>query len=401
MKKAFINTPIGKLVDRISTWNPHTSPTSSLIDYIDISSINRETKQIDSITKLLTNEAPSRARQIAEYGDVLVSTVRPNLNAVAQVPNYLNGATASTGFTILRAKRGKLDARYLFHWVRTTKFVDQMFRSATGANYPAVSDRIIKESLIPLPPFEGQESIDEQKRIAAILDKADGLREKRRQAIAKLDTLLQSVFLDMFGDPVTNPKGWNVQPLDELLRFRTGKLDANAAVAGGAYPFFTCSREDYQIDTYAFDCEALLLAGNNATADYSVKYYKGRFNAYQRTYVITLLNPKHSYFYMRCALEKKLQDMKRLSKGTNTKYLTLSILQNLKIQVPLPDRQKDFEAVSLKINEHLKKHNESLRMIDNLFHSLQQRAFNGELFSSSGETTETATAAMVQPKLFD
>lgn len=373
---------IGTVVTNVSTWNPLKSKANCLIDYIDISSVNKDTKQIQEVSQVKAHEAPSRARQLVKVGDILVSTVRPNLNSVAQVPSHLDGATASTGFTVLRPLINKLDGRYLFHWVKTSKFVSDMVKKATGANYPAVSDRVIKESLLPLP------SLSEQERIATILDKADALREKRWQTIAKLDTLLQSVFLDMFGDPVTNPKGWAILPLEQVLHFRTGKLDSNAAVKGGEYPFFTCSREDYQIDTYAFDCEALLLAGNNATADYSVKYYKGKFNAYQRTYVINLLTPEHSYFYMKHALERKLQDMKRLSKGTNTKYLTLELLNRLQIQTPSTEHQRNFEVFALKLAKHREKLESALRKTDELFQSLQQRAFNCELFADKPELIE-------------
>ena len=74
---------------------------------------------------------------------------------------------------------------------------------------------------------------------------------------------------------------------------------ANASSQNGQYPFFTCSKEAYQIDYYAFDCEALLLAGNNATANYDVKYYNGKFNAYQRTYVLTAKeNCNLDYIYL-------------------------------------------------------------------------------------------------------
>jgi len=80
------------------------------------------------------------------------------------------------------------------------------------------------------------------------------------------------------------------------VNIKTGKLDANAAVEGGQYPFFTCSRDIFAIDTYAFDCEAILLAGNNAVGDFNVKHYNGKFNAYQRTYVITV-NEKKRVLY--------------------------------------------------------------------------------------------------------
>ena len=112
--------------------------------------------------------------------------------------------TASTGFCVLRPDNAKLDSRFLFHWVKTDVFVRRMVDVATGANYPAVSDAKVKASKIPLPLL-----LAEQKRIARILDAADALRAKRREALVQLDTLLQSTFLDMFGDPVTNPMGWD------------------------------------------------------------------------------------------------------------------------------------------------------------------------------------------------
>ncbi len=147
--------------------------------------------------------------------------------------------------------------------------------------YPAVSDRIIKEARIPLPP------LPEQRRIAAILDQAEALRTKRRAALAKLDTLAQSIFIESFGDPRKKDSIGAVHVtrnlLGRLTRIRTGKLDANAADENGAYPFFTCAVEPLRINKEAFDCKAVLVAGNGAL---NVKYYEGKFNAYQRTYVI-------------------------------------------------------------------------------------------------------------------
>lgn len=193
---------LGDLILDIETWNPQREKDSVSFSYIDISSVNQESKQIGEWKKIRSGEAPSRARQLVCSEDVLVSTVRPNLNGVAQVPPSLDGAIASTGFCVLRAKAVLLNSRYLFHWVRTPQFVKDMTMRATGASYPAVTDRIIKDSKIPFPP------LPEQRRLAAILDKADSLREKRRRAITKLDELLKSVFIEMFGDPVVNPKGW-------------------------------------------------------------------------------------------------------------------------------------------------------------------------------------------------
>jgi type I restriction enzyme S subunit len=140
---------------------------------------------------------------------------------VAAVPHELDGATASTGFTVLRANDTSLSARYLYHWLKTPSFIDDMVKKATGQSYPAVSDRIVLESLIPLP------RIEEQRRIAAILDQAEALRAKRRQALAKLDTLTQSLFLKMFGDPLSNPQNWPVHPLGEVASFENGDRSSN------------------------------------------------------------------------------------------------------------------------------------------------------------------------------
>ena len=199
---------IGDVVDQVPCWTPGLDDSDGEFIYVDLSAVDQDSKTIASPRWLACTDAPSRARQIIRSGDVLVSTVRPNLNAVGRVPVELDGATASTGFCVLRPRSEVADGAYLFYWVRSPRFVGEMVRRATGASYPAVSDRIVCESKIPLPP------LDEQKRIAGILDAADALRAKRREALAQLDTLLQSTFLDMFGDPVTNPMGWEVQRLD-------------------------------------------------------------------------------------------------------------------------------------------------------------------------------------------
>jgi type I restriction enzyme S subunit len=202
---------LGELVEPASTWNPANAGYDQVFDYIDLSAVDQEAKLIRGAQKLIGAEAPSRARQLVAKGDVLVSTVRPNLNGVARVPEELDGATASTGFCILRARSTVLDRSYLFHWVKSPAFIGDMVRKATGASYPAVSDRIIFESKLPLPPLE------EQRRIAEVLDQAEALRAKRRAALAQLDTLTQSIFLDLFGDPVANTKGWPRLSFGNLL----------------------------------------------------------------------------------------------------------------------------------------------------------------------------------------
>jgi type I restriction enzyme, S subunit len=233
---------IGDLMEPVASWVPERVDPDGEFKYVDLSAVDQDSKSIAEVRAVACAEAPSRARQVIRSGDVLVSTVRPNLNGVAHVPPELDGATASTGFCVLRSRSRQLDSRYLFQWVKSPSFVDEMVLRATGASYPAVSDRIVCESKLPLPP------LSEQRRIAEILDKADALRAKRRAARAQLDTFTQSIFLDMFGDPATNPKGWPQRTLASLLTMplrnglspsKAGKVSAKvltlSSVTGDAF----------------------------------------------------------------------------------------------------------------------------------------------------------------------
>jgi type I restriction enzyme S subunit len=205
---------LGELIEPVLTWNPIRTP-GKYFNYIDLGSVDQDAKSVGRATQIRTEEAPSRARQLVSAGDVLVSTVRPNLNGVAVVPNALDGATASTGFTVLRPGR-RLSSRYLFHWVRSPGFIANMVRQATGASYPAISDKIVKASQIPLFP-EG-----EQRRIAAILDHVDALRVSRSQAITQLDELSQAVFFEIFSAPDADK--WPIVSVDEIVASQKGSI---------------------------------------------------------------------------------------------------------------------------------------------------------------------------------
>ena len=134
---------IGHFVESVQKWNPCREGAGTFT-YVDISSVDQVARAVTQSTTVATSEAPSRARQLIAAGDVLVSTVRPNLNAVAYVGPNLDGATASTGFCVLRPRPDELDGRYLFHWVQSRQFIGHLVQLATGASYPAVSDKIVK-----------------------------------------------------------------------------------------------------------------------------------------------------------------------------------------------------------------------------------------------------------------
>lgn len=186
------------------------------IDYIDISSIDNQRKEITQIQSMSIVDAPSRAKQLVFPGDILVSTVRPNLNAVALVTeNSDNTLVASTGYCVLRCLPNA-DNKYVFYFCQSPAFIEKMVSQATGASYPAVTSAIVKECTIPLP------SLEEQRRIAALLDKVSDLIAKRRAQLDKLDLLVKSRFVEMFGDPVSNEKNWPMVTLGDIAEIRIG-----------------------------------------------------------------------------------------------------------------------------------------------------------------------------------
>ncbi len=211
---------IGALCTRARKTDPRLSPDSSF-RYIDISGIDREQKCIASTAELLGSDAPSRARQVVEANDVVVSTVRPNLNAVAMVPSELGGEIASTGFCVLRAMESVLHPRLLFFFVRTKQFINTLLQHVRGANYPAVTDKNVYDVEIPWLPRS------EQDRIVEILDQAEALRKKRTEADTKAARILPALFCKMFGDLATNPNGWDTERFDSLVEIGTRLVDPN------------------------------------------------------------------------------------------------------------------------------------------------------------------------------
>ncbi len=369
---------IGPLIHRVMKQDPASRPEVRF-DYIDLSSINRLSKAIESPANLPTVEAPSRARQLVQTDDVLVSTVRPNLNAVARVPPELDGATASTGFTVLRAKADQLDPAYLIHWVRSDRFVKQMVGLATGASYPAVTDKIVKKSLIPLVPLV------EQRRIASILDAADQLRTKRQQAIDRLGTLTQAIFHDMFGDPKSTSPEHPLVSIGELARnedsIRVPVKASDRKAMAGEYPYYGASGVIDHVDSYLFEGRRLLVAedGANLVARSSPIAFlaEGRYWVNNHAHVLAD-NGRANLVYLREVLEGL--DLTASVTGSAQPKLNRKNLDLIRVPEPPRSRQDEYEdRVTCVAEIQERSVSSQFEVFDDLFASLQQRAFRGDL----------------------
>ena len=310
---------------------------------------------------------------ILEDGDILMSHINSETH-LGKVALYeeIPGETIIHGMNLLclRPNRSILNCRYAFYSLMSDGFLRQIPRiMKKSVNQASFTVTALKELQIHVPPME------QQLQIVSVMDRIQSLLLQRQKQAAVIDQLVKSRFIELFGEPELNPRDLPVLPWGAVFQTTTGKLDSNAMVENGRYPFFTCAKESYRIDSYAFDCEALLLAGNNAAGIYDVKHYKGKFNAYQRTYVLRLMNEKWSYILFKRQLEDKLRYLQSQSKGTNTRYLTLGILNELRFVVPPIAEQEQFATFVEQTDKSKLAVQKGLQELEILKKSLMQQYF--------------------------
>ena len=158
---------------------------------------------------------------------------------------------------------------------------------------------------------------------------------------------------------------WEYKKIGEICDIKTGKLDANAASENGIYPFFTCSKETLAIDNYSYDCECVLIAGNG---DLNVKYYKGKFDAYQRTYIIKVKSQYKdvSTQYLYQFFCKYVEKLRQLSIGGVIKYIKLGNLTDAQITVPPIEEQTAICSLLDKLSLVIEKKKQQVKELDNL-----------------------------------
>jgi type I restriction enzyme, S subunit len=199
----------------IAELNPRHSvslESNALISFVAMSSVSAETATT-TVEERCYGEVSKGYTPFID-GDVLVAKITPCFEngKIAQAKLKHRIGFGSTEFHVVRPYPGKAEARYLLHFLRQENIRHDGARKMTGsAGQRRVPEHFLSNLEILLP------SLEEQRRIAEILDRAEELRSKRREAIAQLDTLTQAIFLEMFGDPVTNPKGWQLSYFKDLL----------------------------------------------------------------------------------------------------------------------------------------------------------------------------------------
>lgn len=292
------------------------------------------------------------------------------------------------GVAGLRPNANELDKHYLWHWLTSQK--NFLFSQGTGSTFKQISRSTIDDLSIPLPP------LPEQKRIAAILDKADAIRHKRQQATKLTEELLRSVFLDMFGDPVTNPKGWEVKKFEEA-----GSLDRGVSkhrprnapeLLGGQHPLIQTgdvSNSDGYIRSYKSTYsdtglkQSKIWPSGTLCITIAANIAKTGILTFDACFPDSVVgfspNDQATTEYVQFwlgFLQKILEDSAPESAQKN---INLEILRNLDIPLPPIELQHKFSKHVAALHNLKTKQSKGVNTSDTLFTSLLQRAFRGEL----------------------
>ena len=223
--------------------------------------------------------------------------------------------------------QGDIENEFLYSWYKKHGEVIGV-RYAQGTKQQNLSYDILEKFKIAYP------SIKEQKKLNKFIALLDERIAVQNRLIEKLQSLIGGIAQHCIKEAISGSMGIK---LGDICKITTGKLDANAQVDNGLYPFFTCAEQPFKIDNFAFDTEALLISGNGANLGY-VNYYNGKFNAYQRTYVLDAFS--ENIQYIKWALKVLLPKRIAIEKSSsNTPYIVLSTLSDLRLPIPSKGNQ--------------------------------------------------------------
>lgn len=270
-----------------------------------------------------------------ENGDILFQRSSETLEDVGRANVYMDNKPAVFGGFVIRGKKKAEYDPLFFRYLLASPFArKKIIPMGAGAQHFNIGQEGLNKVKLHFA------LLDEQKKIARLLSLLDERIAIQNKIIDKLQSLIKGIAQHW----IKNITSRSIYvKLGDICQITTGKLDANAQVDNGIYPFFTCAEHPFKIDSFAFDTEALLISGNGANLGY-INYYNGKFNAYQRTYVLDLFSENIQYikWVLKVLLPKRIAIEKSSS---NTPYILLSTLSDL--MLPIPSKENQYHIAEL------------------------------------------------------
>ena len=250
----------------------------------------------------------------------------------------------------------------------------------TGSAVPSMTFEKYYSIEVPIPP------LSTQNRIATILSRYDSLIENYQKQIKLLEEAAQRLYKEWFVDlrfpghentKIVDgvPEGWEKKKVGEIAPIITGKKDANFGTPNGEYPFFTCSQEPIKAPSFSFDCAAILLAGNG---DFNVKLYRGKFEAYQRTYVLSPYCAQHLYL-LYYTISANMTKLAAGSSGSTIKFLTKGMIDGINLNIPNDEILRTFNKKVEPIQSSRESLQSQLRLLTEARDRLLPKLMSGEI----------------------
>lgn len=350
------------------------------IPFITISDIDSSNRLNLDVKQFVPDEYYNNLKDIrkAQRNDILYSVV-----GSFGIPVIIKGNDKfafQRHIAILRPDSTKVIPDYLFYIMKTYNFYMQADSVAIGAAQRTISLTALRNMTVELP------SMDVQKKIATVLSRYDSLIENYQKQIKLLEEAAQRLYKEWFvnlrfpGHENTKivdgvPEGWEKKKLGSIAPILTGKKDANYGTPDGNYPFFTCSQEPIKAPSYSFDAEAVLLAGNG---DFNVKLYRGKFEAYQRTYVLIPSNADLLYVLYN-SVAKNMVKLANGASGSTIKFLTKRMIENIDVLVPTNTILNEYNSLRRKIQQDLENIKSQLRLLTESRDRLLPKLLSGEI----------------------
>ena len=329
--------------------------------YIDIGSVDNTRKSITGTTLINHRNAPSRARQIVFPGDLIISTVRPNLNAIALVTENSKPTLASTGFSVIRTSN-TITTKYIYHYAQSHFFINSMSNLATGASYPAVSDKIIKNHMLPLP------SLEEQERIVAVLDEVKSVIEAQERQLSLLDELTSSLF-EYY---IQNSTDLHFVDFNTLLKVKSGSFLPAKSQDGGEHPVYGGNGINGSHSQYTLE-EPHIIIGRVGAYCGAIHYTKPKSWVTDNALIVTHVSEEYTYSYLLKALSSL--NLNQYSNQSGQPSISAKRLKDVPIPIIPIDEQKSFASDVSIITEEKNHIYKALEKSQGLYSSLQSSLF--------------------------